>query len=376
MGTRIAASRGMRFSIARILALTLFLLAGPLTTVSQGQELPAPEGWAALEKGDASRAAAIFRDALDRSPDHPILLYGSAHASLALGRTDAAMASLKRAVQREPKFLHALVLLAQVAYNAADLDLAVKSLEKAVALAPRDRGLSAQLERWRKESSLHSSFTAASTVRFNVLFEGATQKAIGDRVSKVLESAYWSIGKQIDIYPSVALEVILYSNKQFHDITRAPAWAGGGYDGRIRLPIAGALKSPQALDRVVVHEYVHSVVRTAGGDQVPAWINEGLASHLEPGDKTWVARALKVSSARIPLEDLVEGFGGFDGDTALLAYAESQVAGQLLVERLSPYVGAFLQLLGNGYTVDQALSRHGVPPEEFYAEWRKRVGAR
>ena len=162
------------------------------------------------------------------------------------------------------------VLLAQVAYNAADLDLAVNSLEKAVPLAPRDRGLSAQLERWRKESSLHSSFTAASTVRFNVLFEGATQKAIGDRVSKVLESAYWSIGKQIDIYPSVALEVILYSNKQFHDITRAPAWAGGGYDGRIRLPIAGALKSPQALDRVVVHEYVHSVVRTAGGDQVPA----------------------------------------------------------------------------------------------------------
>ena len=363
----------MRFRTARIVVI-VGLFAGALAVGTRAQELPAPEGWAALERGDASKAAAIFRDALDRSPDHPILLYGSAHASLALGRTDAAISSLKRAIQREPKFLHALVLLAQVAYNSADLDLAVKSLEKAVALAPRDRSLADQLARWRKESSLHSSFSSSATVRFNVLFEGAAQKAIGDRITRVLESAYWSIGKQIDIYPSVALDVILYSNKQFQDITRAPAWAGGGYDGRIRLPIGGALKSPQTLDRVVIHEYVHSVVRTAGGDHVPAWINEGLASHLEPGDKAWVARALKASPERIPLEDLVEGFGGFDGDTATLAYAQSQVAAQLLVERVSPYVGAFLQLLGNGHTVDQALSRHGVQPEEFYAEWRKRIG--
>jgi hypothetical protein len=268
------------------------------------------------------------------------------------------------------------VLLAQVAYREADLDLAVKSLERAVALAPRDRNLAAQLAQWRKEASLHGSFSSAATVRFNVLFEGPAQRPVGDRVSKVLESAYWSIGKQIDIYPSVALDVILYSNKQFHDITRAPAWAGGGYDGRIRLPINGALKAPAVLDRVVIHEYVHAVVRTAGGDRVPAWINEGLASHLEPGDKSWVANALRSTSDRIPLEELADGFGGFDGDTALIAYAQSQVAGQLLVERLSPYVGAFLQLLGNGHTVDQALSRHGAQPEEFYAEWRKRIGAR
>lgn len=366
----------MRLDLLRHLVLVGVLLL-PLGSAAAAQELPAPEGWAALERGDASKAAAIFREALDRSPDHPVLLYGSAHASLALGRTDAAIAALKRAVQREPKFLHALVLLAQVAYHqAADLSLAVTSLEKAVALAPRDRELSALLERWRKESSLHGSFSSATTVRFNVLFEGPAQKAIGDRVSKVLESAYWSIGKQIDIYPSVALEVILYSNRQFHDITRAPAWAGGGYDGRIRMPIGGALKSPQTLDRVVIHEYVHAVVRTAGGDRVPAWIQEGLASYLEPGDKAWVARALKAASERIPIEDLVEGFGGFDGDTALVAYAQSHVAGQLLVERLSPYVGAFLQLLGNGHTVDQALSRHGVQPDDFYAEWRKRMSTR
>jgi hypothetical protein len=352
------------------------LVATALATVAGAQELPAPEAWTALEQGNASKAAAIFRDALDRSPDNPILLYGSAQASLALGRSEAAMSSLKRAVQRDPKFIHAHVLLAQVAYSAADLDLAVRSLEKAVALAPRDRELAAYLERWRKESSLHRSFESSPSVRFNVLFEGPAQKAVSDRVSAVLESAYWSIGKQIDIYPGAALEVILYSNKQFRDITRAPAWAGGGYDGRIRLPVSGALKSPQTLDRVVVHEYVHSVIRTAAPTGVPTWVNEGIASYLEPGDKSWVTQTLNAASERIPLSDLEEGFDSFDGETALLAYAESHVAAQLLVERLSPYVGAFLQLLGNGHTVDQALSRHGVQPDQFHAEWRRRVGVR
>jgi hypothetical protein len=31
-------------------------------------------------------------------------------------------------------------------------------------------------------------------------------------------------------------------------------------------------------------------------------------------------------------------------------------------------------MLGSGHTVDQALSNHGVQPETFYAEWRRRVG--
>jgi hypothetical protein len=355
-----------------------FLLSGsgfPGPAVS-AQELPAPEAWAALERGDASRAAAIFRDELDRSPRNPVLHFGSAQASLALGRTDAAISSLKRAIEYHPRFLQAMVVLAQVAYATADLDLAVKTLEKAAAQAPRDRAIAAQLAQWRKEAALHQSFQTQPTVRFNVLFEGPRQKAVGEHVTAVLEAAYWNIGKTLNIYPAAAVEVILYSNKQFTDITRAPSWAGGGYDGRIRLPVSGALRSPQTLERVVVHEYVHAVVRNAGGHTVPAWLNEGLASHLEPGDKAWAARALRATSDRIALEDLNDGFGGFDGATALVAYAESQIAAQLLCEKVKPHIGPFLQLLSNGHSVDQALSRHGVDPGTFYAEWRRRVGIR
>jgi len=303
----------MRFLDLRPVVLAIALLVLPSQVVEawgQQPELPAPEAWAALDRGDAEKAAALFREELERSPGNAFLHYGAGYAAFALGRTDAAISSLKRAIECNPRFVQAMVLLSQVAYQAADLDLAVRTLEKAAAIAPRDRRIAQQLEQWRSEAALHDSFKERSTVRFRVLFEGAAEKGIGDHVATVLESAYWRIGKRLNTYPSETLAVILYTNRQFQDITRAPAWAGGGYDGRI------------------------------------------------------------------PLADLADGFDQFDSGTALVAYAESLVAGQLLCERLGSNLGPFLQMLGNGHTVDQALSSHNVQPDAFYAEWQRRINAK
>ncbi len=343
---------------------------------ASGQDLPAPEAWAALDRGDPAKAAAIFREELDRSPRNAMLYYGAGYANFALGRNDAAISLLKHAVEYDPKFVSAMVLLAQVAYQSADLDLAVRTMEKAAVLAPADRRIAQQLDQWRKESAVHNSLEEKAGAHFNVLYEGSTDRALGNHVSAVLEAAYWRIGQTLSIYPSETLNVILYTNRQFHDITRAPAWAGGGYDGRIRLPVGGALRSPKSLDRVVTHEFVHAVIRTAASNNVPTWVNEGLASYLEAPDHLWAGQALRMAPELIPIEDLANGFDQFDGQAALIAYAESLVAGQILCERLGPNVGTFLQMLGSGHTVDQALSTHNVQPDVFYAEWRKRIGAK
>ncbi len=360
----------MRLVALCVGTLALALAASPL----HAQELPAPEAWAALERGDADKAAAIFREELDRSPGNAMLNYGAGYAAASLGRTDAAMSYLKHAIECNPRLVQAMVLLSQMAYQAADLDLAVSTLEKAAAIVPRDRGIAQQLDQWRREAALHSRFEERTTARFKVMFEGAAEKAIGDQVAGILESAYWRIGKMTNTYPSETLNVILYTNRQFQDITRAPAWAGGGYDGRIRLPVGGALRSPKTLERVVTHEFVHAVVHNAAGNSLPTWVNEGLASYLESSDRTWVPQVLRRADGRISMEDLAGGFDRFDGDTALVAYAESLVAGQLLCERLGGNLGPFLQMLGSGHTVDQALSTLNVQPDQFYAEWRRRIG--
>ena len=113
-----------------------------------GQELPAPEGWVALNQGDAARAAGIFREALERSPRDPVLHFGAGWAAYALGRNDAAIGALKRALEYDASFVQAARLLGVVAYANSDLDLAIRSMEKAAALAPRDVGIQTQLEQW------------------------------------------------------------------------------------------------------------------------------------------------------------------------------------------------------------------------------------
>jgi hypothetical protein len=51
-----------------------------------------------------------------------------------------------------------------------------------------------------------------------------------------------------------------HTEQQFRDITRTPAWAGGQYDGRIRIPVAGASQQPELFKRVLTHELTHAIV--------------------------------------------------------------------------------------------------------------------
>jgi Peptidase MA superfamily len=211
---------------------------------------------------------------------------------------------------------------------------------------------------------------------FKIMYEGGTQQSIGDQVGSVLERGYRTIGKTLNTYPSKTIGVILYSNREFQDLTRSPSWATGRYDGRIRIAIGGALEPPRDLDRIVMHELVHAVIASAAPRGIPAWLNEGLASHLESTDRSWAAHVLRSATTIVPLEDLTNGFGRFDEQDALVAYAESATAAAILCAQLGPNIGPFLRMVGNGSSVDDALLEYHVQPNAFHAEWRRRVGLR
>ena len=71
---------------------------------------------------------------------------------------------------------------------------------------------------------------------------------------------------------------------------------------------------------------------------------------------------------------LGNNFSGLDEQGALVAYAESAIAAEILCARLGRNIGAFLQVVGNGDTLDQALLEFQVHPDAFHSEWRRRVG--
>lgn len=342
--------------------------------VSAPQDVPQDPmraGWEAIQRSDGEKAAAAFRARLASNPNDVRALTGAALAAHLLGRDDQAASYLKKALQADPDNVQASYALGQIAYAQGDLDLAIKSYERVVKLAPGSPAIYQQLEAWKKEAALHDSYATRPTARFNVMFEGTTQQAIATRVSSVLEAAYVRVGKSLN-YPPETVTAILYTGQQFRDITKSPSWAAAAYDGRIRIPVLGALKNPAELDRIVTHEYVHAVIQQLY-PRIPGWLNEGMATYLEPGDHAWLTARLRRADGMIPLARLTEAFQTADGGEALGAYAESYVGAKVLAQRLGPNLPVFLQYLSNGTPIDQALIVFSISVADVEREWAQRV---
>jgi tetratricopeptide (TPR) repeat protein len=350
--------------------LVLLLAAAPAFMAQD----PARAGWEAIQRGDGEKAASAFRQVLASNPSDVRALIGAGLAAHLLGRDDQAMSSFKRALQVDANNVQASYYLGQVAYSQGDLDLAIKSYERVVKLAPGSPAIYQQLEAWKKEAALHDTFAARPGVRFNVMFEGPAQQPIADRVVAVLEAAYLRVGKSLNTYPAETVTAILYTQQQFRDVTKSPSWAAAAYDGRIRMPVQGALKNPAELDRVVTHEFVHAVIHQMY-PRVPGWLNEGLATFLEPGDHGWLMARLRGAGGMIPLSELDGAFQTTNGDEALLAYAQSYVGARILAERLGPNFPVFLQYVSNGTSMEQALLLFNISAADMEREWTRRARA-
>ena len=333
---------------------------------------PARVGAEALQRGDGEKAASVFRAMLAQNPKDTRAMLGAALAAHLEGQDGDAVAMLKKALQIAPDNLSALYLLGPLAYGQGDLDLAIKSYEKVVKLAPGNPQIYQQLEDWKKEAALNSTLLVNPTARFTVLFDGPEQREIADHVSATLDSAYARVGRALGAYPPETITAILYTREQFRDITKSPAWAAAAYDGRIKIPVMGALKNPTELDRIVTHEFTHAVVQQVYPG-IPEWLNEGLATFMEPVDHRWLTDRLKGADGMIPMARLNQAFKTSDGNEASVAYAESYVGTKVLAERLGANFPTFLQYVSNGTPIEQALMLFGLNPSDVEREWTRRA---
>ncbi len=226
----------------------------------------------------------------------------------------------------------------------------------------------------KRRSRVATSRRRRSTSGFSTKAAPSRPSGIGSRTSS--SASTWRVGKTLNRYPAGVVTVTLYTNQEFQDITRSPSWSGGNYDGQIRLAVGGALSAGVDLDRVATHELVHAIIADIAPRRIPSWLNEGFATYLESSDHAWTARALRNAADVVPLETLANGFGRLDGERAIVAYAESATAADILCAQLGTNVGAFLQNVGGGHSIDQALLDFQIQPNAFTAEWRRRVGLR
>jgi tetratricopeptide (TPR) repeat protein len=355
--------------------LNLALLCAPLHAQSADESLDA--GFAALQKGDADRAATAFRRARAAEPGHPAALYGAGAAAHLQGRDTDAMSFLKRALQAEPRLVAAAALLGDIAYHQGDLTFAIKTYESALALSPGNVQLRETLATWRSEATVHDSLRAVKDDRFTILFDGPANRVLAERATTVLREAFWRIGKVLGSYPSNAINVVLYTQRQFQDITGAPEWAGGGFDGQIRMPVAGATQNLRAFDSILIHELTHAMLHGISARNIPAWLNEGLAMYFDGDDVAGSEKRLAAVRAFVPLANLERGFTGLTSQQADVAYEMSAFATHALITRIgTANLGFLLQDLDRGHTVETALPRFGLTFADFEAQLRDRIAPR
>jgi tetratricopeptide (TPR) repeat protein len=327
-------------------------------------------GWEALRAGAAQRAAADFAEALRLDDRDAMTMFGAGVAAHLAGKTAESREQLVGALRLQPSLTPASLLLGEILYRQADLDSAIQVYEQALAFAPNQPLLRSRLDAWRREADLHGQFSQKVATHFTILFEGPPDAALASKIAEQLEADYWRIGGALGAYPDGVVQVVLYTKEQFRDITQSPAWAGGAYDGRIRIPVGGRVSDGE-LRRVLAHELTHAIVHNLAPRGTPQWLNEGLALVFEGADPQR-ARERLAGQTLIPLARLEQSFDGLDAKEAVIAYAESLVATSRLLE-LGGASAAYnlLSDLASGIAFSEAFDRAAMMS---YAEFSKSMG--
>jgi hypothetical protein len=349
-----------------LLLLLLLAVQAPPPTSADGWNAA---GWRALRAGATEEAANDFSQALRLDAANALALLGAGATANMRGRADEARQYLAGALKVQPGLTAAALLLGEILYQQADLQGAIDVYEQALARAPGDAKLSARLETWRREAAVHDSFSTKLANHFTILFEGPADQPMAGKVSEMLEAIYWQVGGALGAYPPGVITVVLYSKEQFRDITQSPSWAGGLYDGRIRVPVAGRVDE-RDLRRVLTHEFTHAVIHSLAPRGVPQWLNEGLAVLMERSGTQ--GPALSADDKVPPLSRLEGSFEKLSPDEAKTAYAASASATQALLDRGGPMViYNLLTNLGSGMRFEEAFERAALMPyREFAQTWR------
>lgn len=273
---------------------------------------------------------------------------------------------LETALDQNPEDFTTLKFLAFSYYQRNELQSSLERCEEALQIQ-KDTELVALQNRLNRELAALKGYGEAERVNFNIVFSKSEHSRARSVVIEYLEDAYRSVGRQIDFYPADSINVILYNEKNFFDVTRAPGWAGGLYDGKIRMPIGGFEGREEELKRVLEHEYVHALVHAiTGNNRPPVWLNEGLAEYFSNDHGTKISQI-------IPLKYIDKRFPGSPTRLVVAAYVESYSAVSYLIDRYRIVsVKQCLEEMGKGNNWNDAFEKaFFITYDRFCDTWEK-----
>ncbi|MEW6776468.1 MAG: hypothetical protein AB1405_09260 [Bdellovibrionota bacterium] len=332
-----------------------------------------------LAEKNTAQAVLVLLDLEALSPEDRAYDRELGIAYLRLGDKEKAYDNLLSHYERTGSSRGFAYELAELAYYRHDLPRARELLSKEEPGRREGdvRQLRAKLE---QEFGIESEFRETlgdEDGHFRVLFDGAqnAQAAYGART--ILEQARRDVGRALDFLPQDKIGVVLYTKVQYRSALNAPDWAGALYDGKIRLPTGGLGSTAYPLKDTIYHEYVHAAVNRLGGENVPAWLHEGLAQALEPAARAYRFQEYDIQGrGSFPISRLERTFSGLSGPAVPIAYGTSKsFVGYLLQQHGGMRkIKALLAELSEGATPSSALRNvYGLDEDVLNQRWREAV---
>ena len=238
------------------------------------------EAHQALERREYEAAASSFLSLLEDRPELYTARVGYAVSQIGLDNDGLALSVVLDGISRDPERPELYILLGQLRYREDRLEDALRAFTRAFEMAPTDelRDLLIKIERERNASRAHD-FSSSS--HFNLLYDGSIDLDLAQAMLDYLEEQYWVVTDTLRYNPAQPISVQLLTREQFRDVTQAPEWAGGIYDGKIRLPLGGLSRLTPDAKRVLVHELTHAVIHGKSRGAAPRFMHEGLAQMAE-----------------------------------------------------------------------------------------------
>ena len=357
----------------RLLLLILCLFIAPLRLVAQENTLQ--HGIDLLHQGKLKEALLFIEELAEQRPQDGNVQLTLGYALLRGGDYERAGQVLRAALTTAGERGEIHRILAEIAAQRGDFPQAFDEIESALRLAPQDKEILALKEKLSKEWQIEEKMNKNFGGNFTVTFEGGGD-ALGSTTLAALEEAYVDLGSRFQHWPKQKTEVILYGNRDFKSLTNAPDWSGGLYDGKIRIPVGGLTGMNDNLRHILYHEYAHLLIHALARNQVPLWLNEGLAQWAA-GEKS---RHLEIRLAQgeklLPFVRLEKSFAGLSEIEAPLAYAQSLSLTNFLVERFGEArIIEVLPRLGAGMNFQVAAAEILAPWDgsfnELVQEWQK-----
>lgn len=252
--------------------------------------------------------------------------------------------------------------LGEIAYREERLVEALRRWKRALQLGDPDPGLPERIAKVEREAGVESEMEISRGRHFAVKFAEGEAGSTGQAevVLRSLERIRDRVEREYDAVPRGTISVILYSQEEFRGVTGAHAWAGGIYDGKIRVPLRGFAGAGEQAERLLAHEYAHALVAELGARRAPGWLDEGIAQKIagEWGGAREGAAAIRLrDEGPIPFDSLETSFALIaERGAAERAYYQAYLAVDYLTRRYyTRDLRALLDALASGTSMKEAL---------------------